>query len=202
MGGITLNFGGTQAIATMLLVLAVVIVSSLVPAYLAGKVAAPSNEMRWVVPAPIQEAQEYVIRDILPFTATSKTAPGVAAFLHEYFEAHTDGAIGQFTSADLRATRSLDGNSSCIRIEGTTWLAPYDLGVRQHLSVKIKELPGDEDLYEIGVALTHSAGQIRTWHRLNRTFLGDLRRQLLGWRKLTSVRVLDYIAKGNGELLA
>ena len=200
MGGLTLNFGGTQAVVTMLLVLAIVVLSSLVPAYLAGKVAAPSNQMRWAVPPPERDGEQYVIRDVLPFTATSTTAAGISAFLHEYFEAHLDGAIGHFTSADLRTFRSVSDGRVEVALAGTVWLAPYDLGVRQHLCVTMRELPVDEDLYELRLELRHGAGQLRTWHRLNRTFLGNLRRQLLGWRKLTSERVLAYIRQGEQSL--
>ena len=196
MGGITLNFGGTQAMVTMILVLVIVVVSSLVPAYLAGKVAAPSNEMRWAVPEPVDDGEGPVIRDVLPFTATSKTAGGVATFLYEYFQAHQDGAIGHFTAGDLSLNReTLDGRDT-VSIHGTIWLAPYDLGVRQRLVVVLRELPDEDDLFEIAVEFWHGAGQLRTWHRLNRTFLGNLRRQLLGWRKLTTESILGYISRG------
>jgi hypothetical protein len=166
MGGITLNFGGTQAMVTMCLVLAIVVVSS------------------------------------LAFTATSQTAAGVAAFLYEYFEAHEDGAIGHFTTAELAMsqTRGADGADE-VRVEGTVWLAPYDLGVRQTMALRVSRmLDESEDLYDISIDLRHEAGQTRNWHRLNRTFLGNLRRQMLGWRKLNADRVIAYITQGRRRL--
>ena len=201
MGGITLNFGGTQAMGTMILVLVIVVVSSLVPAYLAGKVAAPSNEMGWAVPDPVDDGDGHVIRDVLPFTATSKTAEGVAAFLFEYFQAHEDGAIGHFTAGELAMNREVVDGRDAVTIHCTIWLAPYDLGVRQQLVVVVRELPEEDDLFEIAVELRHGAGQIRTWHRLNRTFLGNLRRQLLGWRKLAVESILGYISRGREIVL-
>jgi len=201
MGGITLNFGGTQAMVTMILVLVIVVVSSLVPAYLAGKVAAPSNEMGWAVPDPVDDGDGHVIRDVLPFTATSKTAEGVAAFLFEYFQAHEDGAIGHFTAGELAMNREVVDGRDAVTIHCTIWLAPYDLGVRQQLVVVVRELPEEDDLFEIAVELRHGAGQIRTWHRLNRTFLGNLRRQLLGWRKLAVESILGYISRGREIVL-
>jgi hypothetical protein len=46
------------------------------------------------------------------------------------------------------------------------------------------------------VELTRQSGQAATWRNLNRVFLGDLRRQLLGWRKVKAQRVLEYIEAG------
>ncbi|MFC1452979.1 ABC transporter permease [Verrucomicrobiota bacterium] len=201
MGSMTLNFGGTQAIMTMLLVLAIVVASSLVPAYLAGRTAMPSNEMRWTVPAPIPAQGGPVIRDALPFTASARTAAGVIAFLCDYFEAHQDGTIGSFTAADVRAAQRRDERPVRLLLYAVVWLAPYDLGVRQGATVTLTGLEDEEDLYEIGIELQHRSGQMGTWRKLNRTFLAELRRQLLGWRHLTAERVDAYIEAGNRLLV-
>ena len=118
----------------------------------------------------------------------------------EYFEAHLDGTIGHFTANDLTTAHTEKDGCSCLHINGTIWLAPYDLGVRQKAEILVTELPGEEDLYEISVVLLHETGKVRDWHRLNRTFLGGLRRQLLGWRKLTPASVRDYIEHGKKML--
>jgi hypothetical protein len=188
LGGLTLNYSGTQAIATMLLVLVVVILSSLVPAFMAGKLAVPSNKMTWSVPRP----QQGVIRDTLPFTVTARTADGVVAFLLEYFDAHREGSIGHFSTDNLRIVRAAAGGVERLSLEGTVWLAPYDLGVRQEIRLTIVPTE-DEDIYEIHIELLHQSGQESSWWSLNRVFLGDLRRQLLGWRNLKTERVLAYI---------
>ncbi|NOY83037.1 MAG: hypothetical protein GXP31_18720 [Kiritimatiellaeota bacterium] len=195
MGGITLNYSGTQTIAVMVMVLAVVVLSSLVPAYLAGKLAAPSNEMNWRVP----EAVDDVIRDNLPFTANRRVANGVMTFILDYLDAHREGSIGNFSTDDLRAFRTRIDGREFMGIEGTVWLAPYDLGVRQR--VRITFAPADiEDILCIGIELKRESGQPGSWHKLNRVFLGDLRRQLLGWRKLKPERILAYIAESRGRL--
>jgi hypothetical protein len=199
----TLNFGGTQAAMTMLLVLGIVTLSSLVPAYLAGKMAAPSNEMKWRVPAAVAEAGRLMIRDRLPFTATCVTVPGVLAFLHEYLDALRDGAIGHMTTADLSVFRSGgDERPMVLGVDATVWLAPYDVGVRQRLRLELREQRDEEDLYTIEIALTHQSGPLRSWHRLNRQCLSDLRCQLLGWRKVEESRVWGYIDRGKALLQA
>jgi len=190
MGGITLNYSGTQAIAVMTMVLLVVVLSSLVPAYLAGRLAAPSNEMTWRVPEPDGD----VIRDMLPFTATPRTANGVMAFLLEYLDAHREGVIGNFSTDDLHVSETLIHGRSYLTIEGAVWLAPYDLGIRQ--DIRIRLTPTDEeDVLGFEIELIRRAGQPQNWYKLNRVFLGDLRRQLLGWRKLKPERILAYIAQ-------
>ena len=202
MGGMTLNFGGTQAALTMLLVLGIVTLSSLVPAYLAGKLAAPSNAMKWGVPAPVDEAGLLVIRDRLPFTATSVTVPGLLAFMYEYLDALRDGAIGHMTTADLAVDRSGAGPGSTVSLRATVWLAPYDVGVRQQLRLEFRQQPGDDDVHLIHVELVHQSGPVRSWHRLNRQCLADLRRQLLGWRTVETGRIWGYIDRGRQLLPA
>lgn len=195
MGGLTLNYSGTQAVAVMLMVLAVVVLSSLVPAYLAGRLAAPSTERSWRVPEP----KGNLIHDVLPFTVTPQTAGGVVMFLLEYLDAHREGTIGHFTTDALRAFRERTDGLEAVGIAGTVWLAPYDLGVRQDVRLTIRPA-GADGVYGIHIELERHSGQMRSWRGLNRTFLGDLRRQLLGWRRLKMQRILEYIAEGREML--
>jgi len=173
----------------------VVVVSSLVPAYLAGRLAAPSSERTWRVPQPVGET----IRDELPFTVTPRTANGVLLFLQEYVDAHREGAIGHFSTDELRVSRRREGGLDSIALDATVWLAPYDLGVRQEVRLTVRPT-GLADVFGIDVQMVRRSGQRRTWRSLNRKFLGDLRRQLLGWRRLRPQRVLAYIAEGRKML--
>jgi hypothetical protein len=195
LAGLQLNYSGTQAIFTMVLVLGVVIVSSLVPAFLAGKLAAPSNRMRWTVPEPV----DGVIRDRLPFTVTQNTANGVMTFLREFLDAHREGSIGHFSTDNLQTfTREVDGQE-LLGLVCTVWLAPYDLGIRQDCRIEIHPMPGADE-FRFQVELTRRSGQESSWKALNRTLLGDLRRQLLGWRNLKLERMLEYIAEAKERL--
>ncbi|MDD4891897.1 MAG: ABC transporter permease, partial [Phycisphaerae bacterium] len=195
LGGVTLNYSGTQAIATMMLVVGVTLLSALVPAYMAGKLAAPSDTMKWKVPAPDND----VIRDTLPFTVTAQTANGIAMFLHDYLDAHREGSIGHFSTDNQSLRRTQAEGRDVLAIEATVWLTPYDLGVRQDVLLTITST-GEAGVLQVDVELRRGAGQVRSWWKLNRVFLGDLRRQLLGWRKLKAERVLEYIAAGEAAL--
>jgi hypothetical protein len=196
LGGLTLNYSGTHAIAVMLMVMTVVILSSLVPAYLAGKLAAPSNEMSWKVPEPVND----VITDELPFTVTGKTAPGVLMYLYEYLDIHAEGSVGHFSTEAVNVFQSAGEGIETFGVEATVWLAPYDMGVRQHVRLTLHPTD-DEGVLGMQAALRRESGQSGGFHQLNRKFLGDLRRQLLGWRRLRTRRVLEYMKDGE-KLLA
>lgn len=194
MGGITLNYSGSSVIMTMSLVIGVVVISSLVPAIMAGKLASPSDDMKWTVPDPV----DGVIRDQLPFTIHREAAPGLTAFVHDYMVAHEEGTIGHFASADN--TLIAPEGDTVAGLKGTVWLAPYDLGVRQEFCIRILPDEEGEEVCRIVIELTHAAGQMNTWWKQNRTFLGDLRKQLLGWRKVTPERILEYIDEFDAKL--
>ena len=202
LGGLSLNYSGTHAIATMVMVVCITIVSSIIPAYRAGRLAVPSNKMRWAVPEP----KFGVISDKLPFTVTDRTANGTIMFLHDYFDAHRDGAIGCFITDELELTSMMVNTSDdsvegliVMRLQATVSLAPYDLSVRQGVEIRVASTDSPEVL-ELDISLFHESGQVNTWKRLNKTFLGDLRRQLLGWRNLRPRRILRYIADAEERL--
>ena len=183
MGNITLNYSGTQVIMTMGLVLAVTMLSGIIPAIVASRVATPSHAASWSLPAPV----DGVIRDVLPFTATPVAADGLVAFIYEYMEAHKDGAIGNFTCDEL--SRQSSGREKVIVC--SVWLAPYDLGVKQDMRLTIRQV--EEDVSEIGIELRRLTGEESSWRKLGKPFVADLRRQFLGWHKLTAERVTEYI---------
>ncbi len=195
MGGLTLNYSGTQTIAVMFMVMAVVIISSLVPAFLAGKMAVPSNKMSWDVPEP----KDNRIEVVLPFTVNSKTANGVIAFLMDYFEIHRDGNIGHFSTDNLNVSVWKTEGLDALMLEGTIWLSPYDLGVRQDVNIRI-DASRDADVFAINLILDRKAGQMGSWQNLNKVFISDLRKQLLGWRKLKADHAWRYIRDGEAMM--
>jgi hypothetical protein len=87
-------------------------------------------------------------------------------------------------------------------LRGTTWLAPYDLGVRQDFEVAPTSIDAAPNLMGLEIKLHHGSGQKRTWIRLNKTFLSDVRRQLLRWRGLKPERVARYISDAATRLHA
>jgi len=204
LGGLSLNYSGTHAVFTMLMVLCITIVSSVIPAYLAGRMAVPSSKMQWAVPEPV----DGLIYSKLPFTVTDKTANGTILFLHDYFDAHREAILGGFIVHQLALIPTKANNTSesanslsVMMLQARVSLAPYDMGVRQDVEIAVLHTETPEVL-EIEIRLKHVGGQEKHWVRLNRTFLKSLRRQLLGWRNLRPRRILRYVADGEERLAA
>lgn len=187
MQGITLNYSGTAVIRTMLLVQGVVVLSAIVPAIMAGRIASPSKEMDWKVPEPVDGE----IKTTLPFTVSPTAASGLIAFIYEYLEAHRDGVLGRFDVDDIQLLPKDPDGKYVAGLESRVWLAPFDMGVRQMMRLTIE--PPDDGVCEIAVSIFHETGTPKLWWRLNKPYFYELRRQLLGWRKVTQERVQGYI---------
>jgi hypothetical protein len=192
LGGVTLNYSGTSAMLTLSLILIVVLLSALVPARLASKIAAPSIERNWRVPLP---KDDHITAE-LPFTINRTAAQGAVAYLAEFFDAHREGSIGKFSAGKVEvfSIPDVEHGRPSRGLKTIIWLTPFDLGVRQHLMLLIH--PGQyPDIYEVQVVLQRLSGDDGSWYRMNRTFLTELRRQFLQWRSLTPTRMKEYVAE-------
>jgi hypothetical protein len=189
LGNVTLNYSGTSAMLTMGLILLIVLISALVPARLASKIAAPSIERSWKVPKPKGDE----ITAVLPFTINKTAAEGVLAYLADFFDAHQEGSIGKFSAGDVDSFSIPDDAGHMSRgLKTTVWLTPFDLGVRQNLMLLVH--PGQfPEIYEVQVVLRRVSGDDASWYRMNRSFLTELRRQFLQWRSLSPERMVEYI---------
>ncbi len=189
LGGMTLNYSGTSAMLTIGLILLVVLLSALVPARVASKIAAPSIDRTWKVPAP----QDGRIIASLPFTINKTAAAGCLGYLAEYFDAHKEGSIGKFSADDIEPVKLLTPDGQEVSaLQASVWLTPFDLGVRQTLLLSIR--PGEfADIYEVEVQLDLESGPDEAWYRMNRSFLTELRKQFLQWRSLSVEKMQQYI---------
>ena len=189
LGNVTLNYSGSSAMLTLGLILLIVLLSALVPARLASKIAAPSIDRSWRVPAP----QGDQILATLPFTINRTAAEGVVGYLAEFFQAHQEGSIGKFSAGRIEAFADTGTDGQPTRgLKTVVWLTPFDLGVRQHLLLLIH--PGEfADIYEVQVVLERLSGDDGSWYRMNRSFLTELRKQFLQWRSLSPERMRAYV---------
>jgi hypothetical protein len=173
----------------MSLILLIVFLSALVPARLASKIAAPSIDRNWKVPAP--KGDEIIAH--LPFTISKTAADGALAYLADFFDANREGSIGKFSAGQVDPFTFDNEQGQLHRgLKTIIWLTPFDLGVRQHLMLLIH--PGEfPDIYEVQVVLQRLSGDDGSWYRMNRTFLTLLRQQFLQWRSLSPQRMQHYI---------
>ena len=77
-----------------------------------------------------------------------------------------------------------------------TWLAPYDLGISQKVSLSAAPAENERDLYAVWVDIHRESGDVASWQRINRRFLSVLRKRFLVWRTLPQDLKNDYAATG------
>ena len=173
--GLELNYSSLSAVLSLGLVMVVVLLSALYPAYQAGKICTPGIERRWAPPRPDSDRLEMA----LPFTLMRMDAHGMGAFLAEFWASHQEQSIGAGFYVEALQVRE---ENNRVMLDIKTWLAPFDQGVMQDVALVMKL--GDDRYYDIEVTLQRTAGDFDTWSRVMRTFLDDLRKQFLVWRTL------------------
>jgi len=171
-----MNYSSTNAIFTILVVMATVLVSATYPAIQASKSANPGLLRSWRLSKPVGN-----IFDLLfPFTVSEYDLTGVVGFLKEHFDNFSDTGLGCFMARDVSITVD---ELSHLGLKANIALAPFDLGVTQ--SFELQSSPSEiAGIDEVRIKLTRLSGQPKDWARLNKVLLNDLRRQFLLWRSL------------------
>ncbi len=179
LAGLSLNYSSLAAIWSTFVVIVVVFLSTLYPAKKAGEVATPGVERRWQVPDP--DGDLWTVP--LPFSVTGKQAMAMNKFMAEWFNAYEEYSIGDFVteSTELHTVEGEYGTGYEIKL--MAWLAPFDLGVSQHVTLRTTAIDM-KDVYVIDIVLRRESGDVSSWMRVNRRFLNTLRKQFLIWRTI------------------
>nr|WP_279343515.1 FtsX-like permease family protein [Fundidesulfovibrio terrae] len=206
--GMTANYSSLSGVAAMGLVILVVLVSVIYPSRVAANIAIPDVNRSWTLPEP----QGNTIKATLPFLMHIREQDCAGGFLLEYYKAHHDVSHGLFSTAEVRQDfvcpwkapgagphpGELHGEfcslDSCLRIMAKVWLAPFDFGINQQVTITFSPAMWHPGYLEINVELTREAGEAGMWKRLNKGFLDDLRKQMLVWRSLDEERRTSYEA--------
>ena len=77
-----------------------------------------------------------------------------------------------------------DCEKVCLNFGMDMWLAPFDFGIMQQVEIVFVPSAENPGFLELKLELVRKAGEANAWLRINKTFLYDLRRQLLAWRSL------------------
>lgn len=204
--GMTANYSSTAGVAAMLLVIAVVLLSVIYPSRVAGQIAIPDVNRSWTLPEPVNG----VIAARLPFLVKVREQECAGGYLLDYYQSHQDVSHGLFATADVdyafecpwdlpgapahpkEAHPEFCDLRACMRLTGTVWLAPFDFGIKQTMSILFTPAKDTPGYMEIDVELTRAAGEAGMWKRLSKGFLNDLRKQLLVWRSLEESMRTSY----------
>ena len=172
----TMNYSSTNAIVTVMVVMATVMISTVFPAIKASRSANPGVQRTWRIPRPVDDLYDLVF----PFTVSAYDITGVVSFLKEHFDNYSDTALGCFAATESHIFRTSD---DLLGIRATVALAPFDLGVNQNFALRSQ--PSDiEGIDEVRILIYRLSGAKGDWQRSNRVFINDLRKQLLIWRSL------------------
>jgi hypothetical protein len=116
----------------------------------------------------------------------------VNGFLAEWFQSYEGYSVGDFITENIYREEFDTEYGEAYRIGCKAWLAPFDLGVSQH--IKLETVPTDlPDVYDLRLTLTRVSGDISNWKRVNRRFLNTLRKQFLIWRTLNAAERERYL---------
>jgi len=193
--GITVNYSSMSGVLAMILVIIVVLVSVIYPSKVAGEIAIPDVNRSWTLPP----ARGNVLELTLPFLMSYREHRSVGGYLYDYFEGHQDISHGMFSTANIQfsfvcedppglAKEPYDcpedqcDYDQCLQIKSHVWLAPFDFGIMQSVDFLFKPAEDEPGFLEIKVQLVRESGEANAWHRINKTFLHEIRRQLLVWR--------------------
>lgn len=179
LAGLSLNYSSVAAIWSTFVVIAVVFLSTLYPAKKAGEVATPGVERRWRVPDP--EGDSWTVP--LPFSVTGKQAVALNKFMAEWFNAYEEYSIGDFVTENTQLHEVQGQYGTGYEIKLMAWLAPFDLGVSQHVTLRTTAIDM-KDVFELDIVLRRESGDVSSWMRVNRRFLNTLRKQFLIWRTI------------------
>ena len=195
LSGMNLNYSSLSAISSTLVVMATVFLSTIYPAKKAASMAVPDVTRKWKFPEP--EGDRWIFD--FPFTIGGAEVVGMYAYLARIFESYGEGSTGGFVAENVQLASGEHPDGQKYTITMRTWLAPYDLGISQ--DVTLDGLPtGEHNVYRVEVILQRLSGDVASWRRINRGFLNVLRKRFLVWRTVSPEEKVDYREQGQSIL--
>jgi hypothetical protein len=179
-GGLNMDYSSIETIYASLTIMLAVLLSTILPARDAARLASPSGVASWTVPRIDGDSMEFD----LPFTFTAHDRVAVVSYFHRWLEANGAGSSGPFYSSAPEARLLTEGGLTPA-LASTVWLKPYDLGVSQSLLIALPRDAATGD-FIAHVRLERLSGNLSAWERTVRPFLSSLRKQFLNWRATTT----------------
>jgi hypothetical protein len=162
----------------------------------AVRTAVPSGKRTWSMPAHKGNRMEIVF----PFIYQPHIAPGVLAYLTDYFANFTEVSVGDLIAKLLARGHDQDARGRArYHLEYHIALVPYDLGVTEDLRFNL--FYDDEvQAYRLVLHIDRVSGQDVNWLTTNRPFLERLRKYLMRWRNLDLAQQTLYVKQSEAAL--
>ena len=194
--GLSFNFTSMIAMVLATGTGLVVLAATLIPANKAAALAAPSGMTEWVLP---DDGPGGVIDFRMPFTLTRGNTVGMTAFFNQFLVNHNDATSEDFNCREVVITQGSSDGHPYIELRTDMWLAPYDLDVAQHFTMRMQA--GDrENVFVVDLKLERFSGSEENSRRTCYNLLNLVRRQFLLWRNLEPERRTEFIEKGAAML--
>ncbi|MAE62794.1 MAG: hypothetical protein CMJ18_00860 [Phycisphaeraceae bacterium] len=178
--GLAMNYSTMSAVRVTILIMIVVLASSLIPARIAARLAAPAETMT----RRVETAEGDAIEVDLPFLFNRRDRVAVIAFLADWFDQYGEGSAGSFFCGPPVCSVRDDGQGGAVPVvSATTWHKPFDLGIRQEVVVRVQRDARTGD-HVASAVMRRRSGDHHSWQRCCHAFIGHLRKRLLSWRGL------------------
>ena len=193
-GGMNMDYSSIETIYASLAIVAAVMLSTIIPARDAARLASPSGVASWAVPEMRNNTMEFN----LPFTFSGHDRVAVISYFNRWLDSNGAGSSGPFycSSPEPRLERTGELVPALV---STVWLKPYDLGVSQKMKISLPTDPETGE-YVAHVELVLLSGNVAAWERTVKPFLSSLRKQFLNWRATTQADRKEMFAEAKAIL--
>ncbi|MBW1634914.1 MAG: peptide ABC transporter permease [Deltaproteobacteria bacterium] len=193
--GITVNYSSMAGVAAMVLVIMVVLISVIYPSRVAARIAIPDVKQTFKLPAP----KNNTIELILPFLMKYEERESIGGFIYNYLNGHQDISHGLFSTGPVQVTANCPDideiikmvqvtdhpeKLKCLSIGTRVWLAPFDFGILQFVDLQFCPAREGNNFLEIKISMKRLSGESGIWQRISKSFVYELRKQLLIWRSI------------------
>jgi len=176
--GLTMNYSSISVVLVTVVIMAVVFISSIFPARMAARLAAPAETMTRQRESAAGEQLELD----LPFTFSHRDRVAIVPYFMDWFDEYGEGSTGEFfCSPPQVGVRTEAHGGAAPVVQTTTWLRPYDLGVSQLVEMVVRHDRETKDNIAT-VIMTRKSGDHESWERCCHAFIGLLRKRFLTWR--------------------
>ena len=204
--GLAMNYSSLSSVLVSVVIILVVLGSSLYPARMAARLAAPAETMT----RRRETAAGDAIELDLPFTFNRRDRVAIVPYFVDWFGDYGEGSAGEFfCSPPECGIRADEAGQAEPFVETTTWLKLYDLGVSQAVSLVVRTIRGvgTRRPQQTGdnvatVVMTRKSGDKESWERCCHAFVGLLRKRFLTWRAIPDEERERLLERGRRMLEA
>lgn len=191
---VNINFSSLMVVYAILFTMALVVLSTLYPGYVATRTAVPSGQRKWSMP----DHDGNTMTVVFPFIYRPRMAFGAMAYLYEYFKPLSEQSLGDIIAnvRDTAVTKD-DAGRTVLTLSYAVALAPYDLGVTQTVTFCMRY---DEVVssYRVHMTIERVSGRDTNWVTTNKPFLTRVRKHLLRWRNIDPTRQQGFVEAAAG----